>query len=222
MYVLLLWVYDCGMEPTTIEESPLSKILFHSKTFAWFWLIARVYVGWQWLTAGWEKVHSPAWTGSAAGSALAGFVKGSLQKVGSAHPDVQGWYAYFLQHSIITHPSAWAHLIAYGELFVGIALVLGLFTGIAAFFGLFMNLNYLLAGTVSTNPILFTISIGIILAWKVAGYYGLDYYILPFLGAPWHPGTLFTSKHSPAATNVDEPHEAYPSGSDTSSVERSE
>jgi thiosulfate dehydrogenase [quinone] large subunit len=48
--------------------------------------------------------------------------------------------------------------VAYGELIVGIALLFGAFTGVAAFFGLFMNLNYLLAGTVSINPILFTIS----------------------------------------------------------------
>ena len=29
------------------------------------------------------------------------------------------------------------------------------------------------------------------LAWKVAGYYGLDRYLLPMLGTPWHRGTLF-------------------------------
>lgn len=86
--------------------------------------------------------------------------------------------------------------MAYGELFVGIALIIGLFTGIAAFFWLFMNLNYLLAGTVSTNPILFTASIGLILAWRIGGYIGLDRYLLPLLGTPWQQGKLLKSKAS--------------------------
>jgi thiosulfate dehydrogenase [quinone] large subunit len=78
-----------------------------------------------------------------------------------------------------------APLIAYGELLIGIALVLGLFTGIAAFFGGFLNWNFMMAGTASTNPVLFVLAILLMLAWKVAGYIGVDYYLLPWLGTPW-------------------------------------
>jgi thiosulfate dehydrogenase [quinone] large subunit len=74
---------------------------------------------------------------------------------------------------------------------VGIGILLGALTGIAAFFGAFMNMSFLLAGSASTNPVMFTLAIGLILAWKVAGYYGLDRYLLPALGAPWKPGALF-------------------------------
>lgn len=168
-----------------IEESPVSRFLFSNTKIAWFWLIVRLYLGWQWLTAGWEKVNDPAWVGSNAGGALGGFIKGALGKAIGAHPDVQGWYASFLQNAVLPHAHVWSHIVAYGELLVGIALILGIFTGIAAFFGLFMNLNYLLAGTVSINPILFTLSIGIILAWKIAGYIGADRHVLPLLGVPW-------------------------------------
>lgn len=42
-----------------------------------------------------------------------------------------------------------------------------------------------------TNPVLFTLGIGMLLAWKVAGYIGIDRVLLPKLGAPWNPGTLF-------------------------------
>ena len=42
-----------------------------------------------------------------------------------------------------------------------------------------MNMSFLLAGSASTNPVLFTLAIGLILAWRVAGYYGLDRYLLP-------------------------------------------
>ena len=48
-----------------------------------------------------------------------------------------------------------------------------------------MNMSFLLAGSASTNPVLFTLAIGLILAWKVAGYYGVDRYLLPVLGVPW-------------------------------------
>ena len=34
------------------------------------------------------------------------------------------------------------------------------------------------------------------LAWKVAGYYGLDRYVLPLLGTPWHPGPIPTGSGS--------------------------
>jgi thiosulfate dehydrogenase [quinone] large subunit len=68
---------------------------------------------------------------------------------------------------------------------VGVGLVLGALTGVAAFFGCLMNMSFLLAGSASTNPIMFTLAIGLMLGWKVAGYYGLDRYLLPFLGTPW-------------------------------------
>lgn len=173
------------MKQYIIDDSPLAKFLFTNKKSAWIWLVLRIYVGLEWLSAGWEKIHSAVWVGPNAGGAVSGFINGALSKTAGAHPDVQGWYAYFLQNIVLPHANTWSHAIAYGEVLVGIALIIGAFTGIAAFFGLFMNLNYLLAGTVSTNPILFTCSIGIILAWKVAGYLGIDSYLLPHLGTPW-------------------------------------
>jgi len=54
-----------------------------------------------------------------------------------------------------------------------------------------MNLNYLFAGTVSTNPLLGVLAVLVVLAWRVAGYYGFDRYLLPILGTPW-TGTLLT------------------------------
>ena len=65
-------------------------------------------------------------------------------------------------------------VITFGEMAVGIGLLIGLLTGFAAFFGAVMNMSFLLAGSASTNPVLFTLAIGLMLAWKVAGYYGVD------------------------------------------------
>lgn len=148
---------------------------------SWAWLIVRVYVGWQWLEAGWTKLHSPVWTGDQAGLAVKGFLTGALQKAGGAHPDVQGWYAAFVDGFALHHTVLFSYLVSYGELLVGIALILGMFTSVAAFFGAFMNMNYLLAGTVSINPLLLILEVLLIAAWRIAGYVGLDRFVLPRL-----------------------------------------
>jgi thiosulfate dehydrogenase [quinone] large subunit len=175
------------MKQYIIKDSPLATFLFDNEKMAFFWLVVRIYVGWQWLSAGWEKLYSSVWAGPSAGGALSGFINGALSKTAGTHPDVQGWYAYFLQHIVLPHANLWSHMVTYGEVIVGVALIIGAFTGIAAFFGLFMNLNYLLAGTVSINPILFVFSIGLLMAWRISGYIGVDRFLLPFFGTPWEP-----------------------------------
>ena len=172
-----------------------SKLLFGNTRMSWFWLLARVYVGWQWLEAGWGKFTGQGWVGDTSGGAITGFVKGALAKTEGLHPDVQGWYAAFLENVVLPHAAFWSHVVTYGEILVGVALLLGLFTGIAAFFGLFMNLNFMLAGTVSVNPILFTLSIFLVVAWKIAGYIGVDRFLLPALGTFWQPGRVFQPKN---------------------------
>ena len=174
------------MTTYSIQISSFSQFFFANPKSAPLWLIVRLYVGWQWFVAGWEKVVDPVWFGSGAGAALQGFVQGALAKTGGAHPSVQDWYAAFLQSAVLPHLTVWSNAVAVGELLVGIALILGLFTGIAAFFGLFMNLNFMLAGTVSTNPILFVLALGLVLSWRIAGYIGADHYALPILHRTLH------------------------------------
>jgi thiosulfate dehydrogenase [quinone] large subunit len=175
----------------SFEDPPIAKALFGDVRWAWVWLILRLYVGWEWLHAGWGKVTNPAWTGNKAGAAITGFVNHALTQTGGEHPDVQGWYAWFLNHLVLPNAVLWSYMITSGEVLVGIALILGIFTGLAAFTGSFMNVNYLLAGTVSTNPILFAIATWLVLAWKTAGWWGLDRWVLPALGTPWRPGQIF-------------------------------
>jgi thiosulfate dehydrogenase [quinone] large subunit len=169
------------MKRHLIEESPFSYFLTADTRSAVLWFVARVYIGWMWLEAGWGKLHNDAWVGTNAGQALTGFVQSALAKTGGAHPDVQGWYAAFLQNTVLPHAVLWSHMVAWGELLVGIALIVGFLVGLSAFFGIFMNLNFMLAGAVSMNPIMYTIGIGLIVAWRVAGYWGADRYVLPLL-----------------------------------------
>lgn len=174
-----------------LEDPPVAQALFESVRWSWLWIIFRLYAGWQWLQAGLAKVGEDAWTGDNAGAAITGFVRGALERAGGEHPDVQNWYAWFLENVVLPNAGVWGFLVAWGEVLVGLALIVGLFTGIAAFFGAFMNMNYLLSGAVSTNPVLLIIAIFLILAWKTAGWWGLDRWVLPALGTPWSPGLVF-------------------------------
>ena len=184
-----------------LEDPPVAEALFGHVRWSWLWLILRLYAGWQWLQAGWGKIGAAAWTGDNAGAAINGFVQGALQQTGGAHPAVQGWYASFLRNVVLPNTAAWSYAVAIGETLVGIALILGLFTGIAAFFGAFMNMNYLLSGAVSTNPILLIIAVLLIMAWKTAGWWGLDRWVLPALGTPWSPGLVFREDEMEAAAS---------------------
>ena len=177
-----------------VTDPPAALALFGQVRWAWIWIIPRLYVGWTWLKAGWGKLTNPAWVGSEAGTALSGFINGALAKTTGPHPDVQSWYASFLQNAVLGNAGTWSYVISFGETLVGLGLILGAFTGIAAFFGTFMNLNYLLSGSISTNPILLIVSILLILAWKTAGWWGLDRWLLPNLGTPWSPGMVFHRK----------------------------
>jgi thiosulfate dehydrogenase [quinone] large subunit len=171
-------------------EPPIAKFFLGSTGAAALWFVVRMNVGAQWLLAGWEKVQEPAAWGTN-GTAIKGFVAGALAKAGGEHPAVQGWYASFLQNVVQPNAGLWSFLITWGEVAVGLGILVGVLTGIAAGFGVLMNLNYLLAGTVSINPILGTFGLFLVFAWRVAGWIGLDRWLLPALGLPWKPGTLF-------------------------------
>jgi thiosulfate dehydrogenase [quinone] large subunit len=189
--------YHYSMTTYTLKQPWFPHFFYSNEKSAVFWLVVRVYLGYEWVTAGWAKVTSSAWVGSDAGAALTGFLQGALHKTAefcapapaACHPDVQMWYAHFVQGVVLPHVVSWSHAIAFGEVLVGLGLIFGCFTGVAAFFGAFMNLNFMLAGTVSTNPILFIIAIFIVLAWRVAGHWGLDRYVGPYLAKRFNRGT---------------------------------
>ena len=147
------------------------------------WLPIRVWLGWQWIDASIHKFESPAWMQT--GVALKGFWAGAvaIPATGSA-PIHYEWYRNFLQFLLNTQAYTWfAKLVPVGEFLVGLALILGVFTGFAAFTGGFMNWNFGMAGSASVNPMFFAISVLLVLAWKVAGYFGVDYYLVPWLGS---------------------------------------
>ncbi len=168
-----------------IQDPNFIKTLFNDPRAAWFWLVVRVWLGYKWIDAGLHKVESPAWTET--GDAIKGFWTGVVQIPEGGRPPIAfDWYRNFIQYLLDSEAHTWfGPLVAYGEVIIGVALVLGAFTGIAAFFGGFMNWNFMMAGSASTNPMLFVAALGLVMAWKIAGYIGLDYFLLPWIGTPW-------------------------------------
>lgn len=163
-----------------------------TKVIGLVWLLARLWLGYEWLTSGIEKVFgegNAVWVGPKAGVAVTGFLNGAIAKSPLAegfdpaknpHPAVQQWYAELVQNVFLPNATLFSYLVAYGELLVGIALILGIFTHFAALMGVLMNLAYLLAGTTSTNPQLLVVGLVVLLAGGVAvGYYGLDFFARP-------------------------------------------
>jgi thiosulfate dehydrogenase [quinone] large subunit len=190
-----------------IEDPPIAQLLFSSTKMAWVWLILRLWLGWQWVEAAEHKIFDPKWVGS--GEAIRGFWERAVTVNPATGKDLvtYSWYRDFINLLLAGHHEVWfGKLIAFGELAVGLGLIVGAFVGIAAFFGGLMNWSFLMAGTTSSNPLLFAVTGLLILAWKTAGYYGLDRYLLPVLGTPWkqhevrpQPAARPTSTAAPVA-----------------------
>ncbi len=175
--------------PTQLTDAPFIKSLFGNTKWSWLWLIARVYVGYQWITASLHKLSDPAWMQT--GEAVKGYWTNAVRiPEAPARPPINyDWYRSFIQSMLDSQSYVWfAKLIAIGELLVGVALILGLFVGLAAFFGGAMNINYLLAGSLSSGPVLLILEILLMIAWKTAGHLGVNYFIHRYFGTFWQPG----------------------------------
>jgi thiosulfate dehydrogenase [quinone] large subunit len=144
----------------------------------------RIYAGGEWLSRGIDKNFSSDsinWVGSHAGTHVTAFMQGALQKSVGSHPDVQWLYADFAKYIALPHATIFSFLTAWGELAVGITLILGCFTTFALLGALFLNFNYLFAGTVSINPLLILIEMTLIWIGSSVYYFGLDHILLPRL-----------------------------------------
>ena len=200
------------------DPGPLTALVSSPPAGA-LWFFVRLYLGWQWLSAGWHKLHgesSIGWTRDGevngrvvhAGDRILGFWQRAAEppRPGTMPQVGYDWYRDFLQYMIDHRWNGWfTYVIACSEFLVGLALILGAFTAVAAVCGATMNFNYMLAGSAGTNPVLFLGAVLLIAAWKNAGYVGLDRWLLPLLGTPWQRGRLFhrppdeATRRAPAA-----------------------
>ena len=155
------------------------------------WLIVRTYLGYSWLEAGYHKVTGVGWINND-GSALKAFWERIVVVPAKGSPPIAyDWYRDFIQFMLDSHWYTWfAWVVAVGEVAIGLALIIGLLTGFAAVGGATLNFNFMLAGSASTNPVLFLLAVLLLLAWKIAGRIGIDRWLLPALGTPWSGDTF--------------------------------
>lgn len=144
------------------------------------WLFVRLVLGVEWVRGGLEKVGQAGWTEPPLGRSVSGFLKGAIAKsTEGAHPEVPHWYHQLAEQVLLPNAELLGILVSYGEVLVGIALVLGFLTRLAALGGVTMNLAFLWAGTTSTNPPMLLLGVALVLFGTEAGRFGLDRWVLP-------------------------------------------
>lgn len=162
---------------------------------------------WAWDTAtttgdaniGWVRSGTLTFDGEertlGVGDSVAGFADRAIESSEGPHPDVAfEWYVDFLEWIRDTAHPVVGPAVAVGELVIGALLILGAFTGIAAFLGAILNLSFVFAGSAGINPAMIAASMAVVLAWRNAGWYGLDRWLLPAVGTPWHRGEMFRDR----------------------------
>jgi len=182
---------------------------YRSKVASVLWLVARLWLGYGWVNAGYQKLWGTEkavfWNGGGAGVrgfATAG-VAGSTAGKGSGAS--YGWWAAFLHDFVIPNASWIAKVVTVSELVIGVLLILGLFTGAAAVAGLSLNVVYMFTGSAGVNPAYAIVAVFLILAWRNAGYLGLDRFALPMARERLHrrhPVTGLSAPPLPTAESV--------------------
>jgi len=200
LFVITLFVLQRGYQPgedeVSADEVPTrewkaARFLRRAKDAAPLFLGFRLFLGYEWFEAGLHKLQDPKWFQT--GEALRAYwTRAAAIPEAPARPPI-GYplYRSFIQFMLDNGWDSWFnYAIIFGELLIGIGLIVGGFTAIAAFFGILMNFTFLYAGSVSSNPTFIVLGVLIIVGWRVAGWWGLDRYLLSWLGTPWQPGRM--------------------------------
>lgn len=149
-----------------------NRLLRENNIVAGVLTVIRIYLGWHWLTAGWGKLKN----GFDASGFLANAVANPVTSGGDLEYPI---YVKFVESVALPNAEIINILIPWGELLVGLGLILGCLTTYAAFFGMAMNYAFLLAGTISSNPWDILLAIFIAAAGFNAGKFGLDRFVIP-------------------------------------------
>ncbi len=178
-----------GTHEAPVRGPRIFHAIYSDTRLAWLWLPLRLYAGYVWISSSLNKIFDPRWVQT--GDALRDFWQNAIRT--QPRPMIEvGWYRDLIQMLLDAQAYTWfGKVIAYGELVIGVLLILGALTGVAALAGAFLNWNYVMAGSASLNGLLLLIELILILCWKTAGWIGVDRWFLTYLGTPWSPGRLF-------------------------------
>jgi thiosulfate dehydrogenase [quinone] large subunit len=200
---LLLRAYRPGADAPSddevgIREWRFVRFLRHGRDAAPLYLGLRLFLAWEWIESGWGKVQNPAWVQG--GSALRAYWERAvaIPDPPARPPIVYPAYRSFIQFMLDNNWHGWfAQAVAWGEVLIGLGFLFGGLIGFAAFFALLMNFSFLFAGTTSSNPMLIMLEVLVLFGWRVAGWWGVDRFLLPRLGTPWTPGPVRQERPAP-------------------------
>jgi thiosulfate dehydrogenase [quinone] large subunit len=195
LLVAALWLgryYTPGEDVLSADEVPaqeprFARFLSRATLAAPLWLGIRLFLAYDWWTAGYHKLTDPRWFGT--GEALmASWTRSVTPAASGAAPASYEFYRNFLQMLLESQAYTWfSKVIVFGELAVGLGLLFGALTGFAAAGGIVMNTAFMFAGSLSSNPLLLLLEVLIVWAWRAAGWLGADRVLLPALGVPGAP-----------------------------------
>jgi thiosulfate dehydrogenase [quinone] large subunit len=114
---------------------------FKHPTYLGYMAILRIAVGYHFITAAWPKVTGPFVTGRILADEL----------VKTVVKDPLAFHRAFILGFVVPHAHFFGHLIAFGEMAIGISLVTGCLVRISSLFGAFHNLNICLAIAVANG-----------------------------------------------------------------------
>jgi thiosulfate dehydrogenase (quinone) large subunit len=140
------------------------------RTYLWYIALLRIYCGYYFLQQGFRKFQRDFPRSDRIGRQI-----GDVPNL-----EVYPWYKTFLADYVVPHHELFGYLIVWGELLVGLCLLLGLLTRWSAFVGLFMVINYYLGhgmvrgGAIMAQEQIFTVSLIIFLLSNAGRALGLD------------------------------------------------
>ena len=126
--VLLIALFEDRNAPDAdeveIDGPRFVRFLFHNTRSGLFWLPIRLFVGFAWIEAGWHKVTDPEWTQG--GVALRAYWERAAQIPEQGRPPITyEWYRDFIQFLLNGGHETWfSYLVMYGEMAIGIGLIL--------------------------------------------------------------------------------------------------
>ncbi|PFQ92353.1 DoxX family protein [Bacillus cereus] len=148
------------------------QFLRENKAVSFVLAVIRVYLGYKWLMAGIGKLQGKGFDAT-------GYLQGAIEKSKGAQPAVQSWWASFLQDFAIPNVDLFNTLVTWGEILVGIGLIVGCLTKTAVFFGLVMNFSYMFSGSIGVNPEMVILSMFVLVSGMNAGKFGIDGFVIP-------------------------------------------
>jgi thiosulfate dehydrogenase (quinone) large subunit len=166
-----------------------ANILRENKIAAGLLAVIRIWLGYNWMTAGYHKL--------ADGFDASGYLNNAIANpvMGPDGAPVYSWYVSFLKSFALPNIELFNFIVPLGEFLVGLGLILGCLTTAAMFFGLVMNFSFFLAGTVSHNPTDIFFGFILLFAGYNAGRYGLDRWVVPFLSKTFNKKANFSANN---------------------------